>query len=228
MSRAKNENIDSSSSSEEETKKVTAKKTPAKKTAVAKKPTAKKTAAKKEPVKENSEDEFSDIEVEDDATVAQETDVDEVLIGTGKSFGPQSDLPPKQNSGPRRIDPSIPNGELNIEQLINCLIDKAADSYNLPLKTDMLGIKYKYTGKGKAPAKTRPRGGSLSGNKESYQPPHRVEGGQRRDTPNRDDYQMRGPSFGGGRGSLPSRGRGVRNNAPRRHVDNDGDIYADI
>jgi len=240
MSRAnkKNEEIESASSSAEEvvTKKPATKKATVKKTPVKAKPAPKK-EAKKEPVKENSEDEFSDIEVEDDDTMAnaEPGTNDEVLMGVGKnSTQPQKQQQPQQ----RRIDPMTPIGELNVEQRINALIDLATETYNLPLKNRMLDVKREFTGKGKA-IKPRGRGGA-SNNRDSYQPPMQQQYKPQNfnqnyrmmpETPNRDDYQMRGPAMYNNNGRGGQRGRGNRgggNNPRRAPQDNDADVYADI
>lgn len=243
-------NTDAESSSSEDAVKKTTKKVP--KTKPVKKEPKKET---KPPVKkaednEASEDELSDIEVDDDDSIAnaEPGTNDEVLLGQDPRDKTDT-RPPRE-----KIDPTIPIGQLNMEQIFNYQIDWAVASYNLPLKHKMLEVKREFTGKGIKP-KPRVRINNGPPSRDQYAPPPPMQYSK---PPNRDyhspreNYPVREPtvpsydrerepsSFRGGRpqqyhngGHRGGRGgggggRGGNNNARRLpQQDSEPDIYAD-
>ena len=243
MSRTKKNEIETSSTSEEITKKTpkkTIKSKPVKKeTKKDSKPTTKKTVQY-----DISEDELSDIEVNDDDTISNiEPDTnDEILIG--------QETKNIQVIKPQRIktDPTIPIGQLNMEQIFNYQIDWAVDTYNLPLKNKMLEVKREFTGKGIKPKPRKNNNVSRDQfvqqsqykpqNRDYHQPRDNYQGRGSRtrgDVLDLDQRQGSGPMQynGGSRGGYEQRGgyrggRGGSNNNRRLpQQDSEPDVYAD-
>lgn len=107
------------------------------KTSKGKKSTASK---KKESIPESSEDDLSDIDIDDssDENISEGGENDEVIAPA---------RPPKKEY--KKTDPSIPIGDLTIEDILNYLVQKGIDGMNPQLKHGAINLRNDLNDKGR-------------------------------------------------------------------------------